>query len=151
MIGILLVSHAPLGDALVHCAVHVFSQRPTSLVAVDVVPDLDPEALTRQLQELMATIDEGDGVLILTDIVGSTPSNIATRVAQGRHASVISGTNLPMLLRALTYRDLPLDELVEKTLIGARNAILNTGATAPQQQTLDPGARADDATRNFDQ
>ncbi len=151
MIGILIVAHAPLGDALVHCATHVFAQRPAALVAVDVVPDADPEALARQLRELLATLDDGSGVLVLTDMIGSTPSNIASCIGQEGHTSVVTGINLPMLLRALNHRDLALDELAEKIMTGARNAILNIRATAPQQQTLSVGDPQDAAMRSSDQ
>lgn len=126
MINIMLVAHAPLGDALLHCVHHIFGERPDGLVSVDVVADADPRALARQLQELLTTLDDGSGVLVLTDMVGSTPSNIASDVAQGHHAVVITGVSLPMLLRALTYRNESLDSLVEKTMRGGHNAILVT-------------------------
>lgn len=128
MINIMLVAHAPLGDALLHCVQHIFGERPEGLISVDVVADTDPQALARQLQELLTTMDDGNGVLVLTDMVGSTPSNIASDVAQGHHAAVITGVSLPMLLRALTYRNDSLDSLVEKTMRGGHNAILVTAA-----------------------
>jgi mannose PTS system EIIA component len=151
MVGVLIVAHAPLGDAMLLCVQHVFGQRPDGLVAVDVLPDGDPAALARQLRELLTLLNDGSGVLVLTDIIGSTPSNIASSLAQDQQASVLTGVNLPMLLRALNHRNLPLEELTEKVMLGGRNAILNTRVTAPQQQTITTGDKQDAANRSSDQ
>lgn len=125
MVNILLVTHAPLGEALIHCAGHIFGHRPDGVVAVDVIADTEPQALGRQLQDLLTSLDAGEGVLILTDMMGSTPSNIASNIAQAHHATVITGVSLPMLIRTLSYRHETLEALVEKALVGGHNAILH--------------------------
>ncbi len=87
MIGILVVSHEPLGTALIHCTRHIFGRMPPQLAALDVIPDEDPEAALSAARELIARINDGSGVLVLTDIFGATPSRIAHasgRAAPGR-------------------------------------------------------------------
>jgi PTS system mannose-specific IIA component len=131
MIGILIVSHGALGEALIHGASHVLGKRPLQVQQLGVTIHDDPAAILPQAQELVRQLDGGDGVLVLTDILGATPSNIATRLLESGRVEGLSGANLPMLIRALTYRDAPLATVVKKAMSGGCEGVTQ----------LDPGVR----------
>ncbi|BCB28633.1 PTS fructose transporter subunit IIA [Sulfurimicrobium lacus] len=126
MIGILIVAHGALGESLIHCASHVMGSRPLNLQQLGVTIHDDPVAILPQARELVQQLDQGDGVLILTDIYGATPTNITCRLLEPGRVEGIAGVNLPMLVRALTYRDEPLATVVEKALSGGHDGIINT-------------------------
>ena len=135
MIGILVISHEPLGTALLHCTRHIFGRLPPQLAALDVIPDEDPDVAFRAAQELLKRINDGTGAIVLTDIYGATPARIAARLAEPQRIHVIAGVNLPLLVKALTYRRGPLDDVTRGLLEGVRESIM----------TIDPqpdGARA---------
>ena len=119
MIGILIVSHGTLGESLIHCASHVLGKRPLLLRQLGVTVHDDPEAIQPQARDLIRFLDQGEGVLILTDLFGATPSNIACKLLYPGHIEGVAGVNLPMLLRALNYRpQMALPVLIEKVLSG---------------------------------
>ena len=124
MIGILIVSHGALGESLIHSASHVLGKRPLYLRQLGVTVHDDPDAIFPMAEDLIRFLDQGDGVLVLTDIYGATPSNIATRLLQPGRVEGIAGVNLPMLIRALTYRDQPLEQVLAKALAGAVEGVL---------------------------
>jgi mannose PTS system EIIA component len=124
MIGILIVAHDPVAGSLVEAIRHVLGNVPPQLAALDVARDAMPEAVLERAQNLVAQLDGGDGVLVCSDICGATPCNVATRLSQPGKVHVLSGLNLPMLLRAINYRTLGLDELTEKAAEGARNGVM---------------------------
>ena len=125
MIGILIVSHGAFGEALIHCASHVLSKRPAAVRQLGVTVHDDPEAILPQAQDLVRQLDEGKGVLVLTDIYGATPGNIALQLLVPGRVEGISGVNLPMLIRALTYREQGLAAVVEKALSGGTEGVLH--------------------------
>lgn len=125
MIGILIVAHGTLGESLIHCASHVLGSRPLQLRQLGVTVHDDPAAILPQAQELVRQLDQGDGVLIFSDIYGATPSNIVCRLLEPGKVEGIAGVNLPMLVRALTYRSEPLTTLVAKALSGGREGVLH--------------------------
>lgn len=129
MVGILLVAHGTLGEALIHCASHVLGKRPLRVRQVGITVHDDPDAMYKQAQDLARALDEGDGVLVLTDMLGATPSNIAARLARSGHVEIVSGVSLPMLVRALTYRKEPLAAVVEKAMSGGHDGVVHLGAT----------------------
>ena len=104
MVGILIVAHGAFGEALIHCASHVLGKRPLRVRQLGVTVHDDPDAILPQAQDLVRQLDEGDGVLVLTDMIGATPSNIAARLASPGKVEVVGGVSLPMLIRALTDR-----------------------------------------------
>ncbi len=118
MVGILIIAHGAFGEALIHPASHVLGKRPLRVRQVGVTVHDDPDAILPQAQDLVRQLDDGAGVLVLTDIVGATPSNIAGRLASPARVEVVGGVNLPMLVRALTYRDQPLAQVVAKAISG---------------------------------
>jgi len=125
MIGILIVSHGTLGESLIHCASHVMGKRPLYLRQLGVTIHDDPEAIRPQAQDLIRFLDTGQGVLVLTDIFGATPSNIACKLLEAGRVEGIAGVNLPMLIRALSYREkLPLPDLIQKSLSGGVEGVL---------------------------
>jgi len=124
MIGILIVAHGTLGESLIHCASHVMGKRPLYLRQLGVTIHDDPDAILPQGRDLVRFLDQGDGVLLMTDIFGATPANIACKLLVPGSIEGVSGINMPMLIRALTYRDLPMESLIEKTLAGASEGII---------------------------
>jgi mannose PTS system EIIA component len=127
MIGILILSHGAFGESLIHSASHVLGKRPLFLRQLGVTVHDDPEAMLPVAEDLIRFLDQGQGVLVLTDIYGATPSNIAARLLKPGRVEGISGVNLPMLIRALTYREEPLGELVDKALSGASEGVRRMG------------------------
>ena len=125
MIGILIISHGAFGEALIHCASHVLGKRPLRVRQVGVTMHDDPDAMLPVAQELVKQLDDGDGVLILSDMLGATPSNLATRLLQPGHIEGVSGVSLPMLIRALTYREEPLAIVVEKAISGGTAGVVH--------------------------
>lgn len=121
MIGILLLTHAPLGNAFIQAATHVFRARPERMEAIDVRADQDTAEVNRLAKEAIARLDDGSGVLVVTDVMGGTPSNCTHRLNDPGHIEVIAGISLPMLLRALTYRNDTLDVVVEMALAGGQS------------------------------
>ena len=121
MVGILLLTHAPLGTAFIEAASHVFRGRPERLEAIDVRADQDPAEVNKLACEAIARLDAGAGVLVITDVMGGTPSNCTLRLCDPGHIDIIAGISLPMLLRALTYRNDTLDVVVEMALAGGQS------------------------------
>jgi PTS system mannose-specific IIA component len=121
MVGILLLTHAPLGNAFIEAAAHVFRGRPERLEAIDVAADQDPADVRRLAQEVIKQLDDGSGVLVITDVMGGTPSNCTLPLCLPGHVDVIAGISLPMLLRAITYRNDTLDVVVEMALAGGQS------------------------------
>jgi len=128
MASILVIAHRPLASALVAAAQHVYSRDPCAamrrLLCLDVAPDAQAEATLERARALLQEADHGDGVLVLADLYGATPGNVAAKLAQPGRVEVIAGVNLPMLLRALCYGDSPLEELANKALAGGSGGLL---------------------------
>ena len=125
MIGILIVAHGTLGESLIHCASHVMGSRPLQLQQLGVTIHDDPVAILPQAKELVRQLDQGDGVLVLTDIYGATPTNIACRLLEPGRVEGIAGVNLPMLVRAFTYRTRGMDMLMKKAVSGGCDGVLH--------------------------
>jgi mannose PTS system EIIA component len=123
MIGILIVSHGAFGESLIHSASHVLGKRPLYLRQLGVTVHDDPEAILPVAEDLIRFLDQGEGVLVLTDIYGATPSNIAAKLLSPGRVEGLAGVNLPMLIRALTYRDEPLMSARDKALAGAAEGV----------------------------
>ncbi len=124
MIGILIISHGDLGNSLIHCANHVMGEKPEHLIHLGVTIQDDPDVIILNALELLKQLDCGDGVLILSDICGATPCNIATELVNPGRVECLSGVNLSMLIRALTYRDESLESLVEKASSGGKEGVM---------------------------
>jgi PTS system ascorbate-specific IIA component len=131
--GILIIAHAPLASALRQCVLHVFADAEPALAAFDVQPNVPPEetlAGAGLALDLLGTTN----TLVLTDMFGATPCNVAHKLIDGVHAKLVAGVNLPMLLRCVTYRHEPLDALVARALVGGTQGVMQVAVTAPQNQ-----------------
>jgi mannose PTS system EIIA component len=118
MIGILLITHGTLGESLVQTAIHVMNKRPARLKQLGLTAQDDPLLLLPQARALVKELDAGEGVLILTDMFGSSPSNLAAKLVIPGKVEAVAGVNLPMLIRALTYREKSLEMMVTKAISG---------------------------------
>jgi PTS system ascorbate-specific IIA component len=139
MNAILLIAHAPLANALRQCALHVFPDCGAAVTAIDVQPNLSPDetlAAARIAMEQLTAAGNVQGVLVLTDIFGATPSNVAQKLVDGVASRLITGVNLPMLLRSVSYRNEGLDTLVSRAVIGGTQGVMQVAITAPQQQPV---------------
>jgi PTS system mannose-specific IIA component len=125
MIGLFLITHTTYGESLIQCACHVLNKRPPQIAQLGVAAQDDPLDALPLAQEMLKLVDTGDGVLILTDIYGATPSNIALKLLQPGRIEGLAGVNLPMLLRALTYRDKDMETLLTRAVAGGRDGVLN--------------------------
>lgn len=137
MNAILIIGHAPLAHALRQCALHVFPDCAPLLSAIDVQPNLSPEETLATARIAMAQLTQQPqvkGVLVLTDIFGATPSNVAQKLVDGATSRLITGVNLPMLLRSVSYRHEPLDALVARAVVGGTQGVMQVAITAPQNQ-----------------
>lgn len=130
MIGILIVAHGSLADSLVDCAAHVLGTRPAGLATLDFIGHADPDERQQALEARLAELDDGDGILVLTDVYGATPSNTLCRLLEPSRVEGVTGVNLPMLLKALNYREtLALPQLIERIVEGGRNSINHISET----------------------
>lgn len=131
---IFIIAHAPLAQALRDCAMHVYPECAANVIALDVLPSAQPEDTLAQARHALSGADN-DGLLVLTDIFGATPANVAQKlVANHGHAKLIAGVNLPMLFRAVCYRHESLDDLVTRALVGGTQGVMQVALTAPQNQ-----------------
>lgn len=123
MIGLLIVAHGTLGESLVECATYVLGKQPDKLLALDVRDCSNTTEIVAVAREQLASLDNGDGVLVLADIYGATPCNMLCTLIEPGRVELVAGVNLPMLLKVLTYRDEVLSALVERALQGGRDGI----------------------------
>lgn len=124
-VGVLLMTHESMGAALVGAARHVLGRLPLPLEVQEVAADADPETMLRAAAAHARELDHGDGVLVLSDLYGATPCNIARRLPDlGVRMHCVAGLNLPMLLRVLNYPEQSLDELAQTAALGGRGGIV---------------------------
>lgn len=124
-VSILIISHDEIGTALLNTVKQTFgSELPLPAATIELQATADPEVLIPKLRTVVTALDQGEGVLILTDLFGSTPSNIAQKVQDCNSVRVVSGLNLPMLIRIMNYPDLTLMELAEKAKTGGQCGII---------------------------
>jgi len=124
MIGLFLLTHITYGESLIQCACHVLNKRPPQIAQLGVAAQDDPLDILPLVREMLGLVDRGAGVLI-TDIYGATPANVAMKLLEPGRVEGVAGVNLPMLLRALTYRDKDMDTLLTRTVAGGRDGVLN--------------------------
>lgn len=128
-VGILLVTHPGIGVALVGVATSLLRNLPLKVEAFEVPFDGDPQALLPQASAALRKVDDGQGVLVLTDLYGATPSNLAAMLARiGTPVRRVSALSLPMLLRVLNYAELDLDAMPAVAAAGARNGVIHDDA-----------------------
>jgi PTS system ascorbate-specific IIA component len=124
-VGLLLLTHAGLGGALVGAARGVVGALPLRIEVQEFANGDDPEQYAHRAARAMRDLDDGMGVLLLVDLYGATPSNVAAAIGrQGTATRRVSGLNLPMLLRVLNYPEQSLDELATTAAAGARSGVV---------------------------
>jgi PTS system mannose-specific IIA component len=125
MVGILLITHGALGESLLRGAAHTLGRQPERAEHISVTALDAPESLLVRGREALTRLDDGSGVLLITDMFGATPSNVAAKLLADGKVEGLAGANLPMVVRALVHRDLPLAEVLEKARSGGADGILH--------------------------
>jgi PTS system mannose-specific IIA component len=123
-IALLIITHNQIGQELIETARAMFGQLPVAAEAIRVDRGDDPERLQADADRIARQLDQGDGVLLLSDMFGSTPGNIANRLAATGNRRVVYGVNLPMVVRVLNYAALDLDGVVDKAMSGGREGVV---------------------------
>lgn len=141
MVAFLLITHGSLGKSLQECAEHVMGGPLERFSVLSVDRSADPELMREQARQHIAALAGEEGVLVLSDIYGATPCNIASRLP-GTRVALVSGVSLPMLIRALTYRKLSLPEVVAKAVSGGRDGIVVVEAPPETADCKDEAAHA---------
>ncbi|MEG0054027.1 MAG: PTS fructose transporter subunit IIA [Comamonas sp.] len=136
---ILLLTHAPLASALRECALHVFADSADDVLALDVPAQEPPESTLQRAWEML----EAHGgmslpTLVLTDLFGATPCNVAQRLVAQLPARLVAGVNLPMLLRSIGYRQEALDALVSRAMVGGSQGVMQVASSSLQNQSARP-------------
>ena len=121
-VGLLIISHEEIGRALIQTVIQTIGSSPLPVEILSVPKECYPEALAEHARKAAASLDHDAGVLVLTDMYGATPSNIALRLT-GAKVRIVTGLNLPMLMRVLNYSQLGLDQLAEKAVSGGREGV----------------------------
>ena len=131
--SILIVAHAPLAQALRSCALHVFPDLGDAVAALDVQPNVPPEESLAAARIALAKAGTAR-TLVLTDLFGATPCNVAQQLVDGPRVRLLAGVNLPMLLRALSYRGESLEAMVDRALAGGTQGVMPVAVSAPHHQ-----------------
>jgi PTS system ascorbate-specific IIA component len=123
-VGLLIITHNSTGKELLNTASKIFGSCPLEAGTIDIPYDSNPDQLKSEAFALMEKLNSGDGVLVLTDMYGSTPGNIATALCQEKNTNVVSGINLPMLARIFNYAHLDLDGITDSAITGGKKSIM---------------------------
>ena len=124
MVGILLITHGSFGESLIQNVCHVLNKRPPLIAQLGVAAQDDPLDVLPLANLLLKEVDDGEGVVVMTDIFGATPGNLALKLLAPGHVEGIAGVNLPMLLRALTYREKGMETMLQKAVSGAHDGVI---------------------------
>lgn len=149
MPGLLVIAHAPLASALRAVAEHVYPDSATRLTVLDVPADMPIEKVEALAAGLLASMGTPEA-LILTDVFGATPCNVAQRLADGVRVKVVTGVNVPMLWRSLCYASEPLDSLVTRAVAGGTQGAMQVSSSRPQNQSRS-ASDVDDKDLHHDQ
>ena len=144
MAGLFIIAHAPLASSLKSVAAHAFPEAAAAIEVLDVEADMPIEQIEARAREALARARRPEA-LVLADVFGATPCNVAQRLAGAEEASqvkVIAGVNVPMLWRALAYANEPLDALAARAVAGATQGVMSVAVSRPQNQAIKPGAHA---------
>ncbi|HOB95457.1 MAG TPA: PTS fructose transporter subunit IIA [Aquabacterium sp.] len=139
MTALFIIAHAPLASALREAALHAFPEAAQAVAVYDVPPAADADQALAEAQACLRTLGAAE-TLVLTDVFGATPCNTARQLAERPGVRVAAGVNVPMLWRALNYRQKPLDELLTLALAGAAQGVMPVTVTRPQNQAQKPAS-----------
>jgi len=123
-VGLLIITHNQIGGALLATASHMLERCPLQSRVLEIDNSSNPDEINQQAREFIGQLDQGDGILVLTDMYGSTPSNTAAKLLCKDTVNVVAGVNLPMLVRVLNYADLTLEEITDKAVSGGHDGIV---------------------------
>ena len=123
MVGLLIITHNNVGGALFDAATSVLGNCPLPFEILPVSQNCDPEERLQKAQQYIEKLNQTDGVLVITDIFGSTPSNIATKLASDS-VKIVTGVNLPMLIRIMNYPNLSLENLANKAVNAGQTGVI---------------------------
>jgi PTS system ascorbate-specific IIA component len=137
MTGLFIIAHAPLASALRAAAMHAFPEAAATIAVYDVPPGASIEIYLAEAAAVIAGLGTAE-TLVLTDVFGATPCNIARQLAEQAGVRVVAGVNVPMLWRALNYRQKSLDEMVALALAGASQGVMQVAVSRPQNQAQKP-------------
>ena len=137
MAAVLLIAHAPLASALLSVAGHCYEEKGHLFEAIDVEPTMSAETVEALARDALKRLNAPE-VLVLTDVFGATPCNVAQRLSDGVNVRVVAGVNVPMLWRSLCYLGDPLDALVARAVSGASQGVMQVAQTRPQNQIQSP-------------
>jgi mannose PTS system EIIA component len=125
-ISILIITHENVGNALLNVAIRIFEKLPLPpTISIPIAHDAHQDSILTEIRAALAKLDNHDGVLVLTDLYGATPNNLVRSLQDEVNVKVVTGVNLPMLIRVFNYSHLPLNLLAEKALSGGRDGVLN--------------------------
>ena len=147
MAAVLLIAHAPLASALLSVAGHCYEEKGHLFEAIDVEPTMSPETVESLARAALARLNAPE-VLVLTDVFGATPCNVAQRLADGVNIRVVAGVNVPMLWRSLCYLGEPLEALVARAVSGASQGVMQVAQTRPQNQVQPPLSNDPNSSRH---
>ncbi len=134
-VALLLITHTPFGKATLEATIGTLGTLPLPIKVMDVERDCDVEQARQQAGQLLDELDQGDGVLLLTDLYGATPSNIASSLMEGNHRLIlVSGLNLAMLIRVMNYPGEDLPGLAQKAFSGGQSGVSMHPTLAQQEQ-----------------
>jgi PTS system ascorbate-specific IIA component len=125
MIGILLITHGTFGESLIQNVCHVLNKRPLLIAQLGVAAQDDPLDILPLAKLLLNEVDGGKGVLVMTDIYGASPANLALKLLEPGRVEGVAGVSLPMLLRAITYRNKGMEMMIAKAISGGRDGVMN--------------------------
>lgn len=125
MIGILLITHGTFGESLIQNVCLVLNKRPPLIAQLGVAAQDDPLDILPLARLLLNEVDGGQGVLVMSDIFGATPANLALKLLVPGRVEGVAGVSLPMLLRALTYREKDMETMMQKAISGARDGVMH--------------------------
>lgn len=125
MVTILVIAHSEIANSLISCAEHILAKRVANLYIVPVKKTEDTEYILNKTKEFISKVGSGQEILILTDLFGATPSNIAARLVKKGQVELITGVNMPMLIRAIAYANRGLKLCIEKAVDGGKNGIIH--------------------------
>ena len=133
MTSLFIIAHAPLAHALKECVHHVFPDAANDVIALDVQPNMPPEESLAAARIMLAHL-KAPQCLVLTDVFGATPCNVAQKLVDGGSIRLVAGVNLPMLLRCVSYRNETLEQLAARAVSGGMQGVMQVATTVPQNQ-----------------
>ena len=122
-VALFFITHEGIASNLITIGEAIIQNTNNNLSYFEIPMDANNNIMIEDIEKKLEQLDIEEGVLFITDIYGSTPSNIAQKMADKHHADLISGVNLPMIIRLLNYRNETVESLIQKTLDGAKKGI----------------------------